>query len=352
MSKSKKIGILTSGGDCSGLNAIIRGAILRCQALGYELFGIPYGLEGILAGKALIPLNELKNDPHLIRTSGSFIGMVNKGNPLTASNRDEQIQHIAKLIDQLALDDIIVIGGEGSLKLFHVIQQQCDIGFIAIPKTIDNDIYGTDTSIGFDTCISVVTNAIDQLQTTAASHDRLMILEVMGRDAGFIALHAGIAGGADFILTPERHYSLEGILNHMQHIKANGRDYAIMVLSEGVKTLDNQPLIDPNTQQYGGIGHYLSQLIEKNDGPETRVTSLGHIQRGGIPTHRDRIFGTSLGAKAIELISQGQQNRFVVIQNDQVTDIEFSSEAVKPHTVSNQDQLIALAQQIGIYIGK
>ena len=340
---------MTSGGDCSGLNAILRSSLLRCIELGHELYGIPYGLHGVLEGMALTPLNDFVNDPQLIRTSGSMIGMVNKGVSLQDT---EYVQRAINALKELNLDHYIIIGGDGSLRIFHELCKQSNIPFTAIPKTIDNDIFATELSVGFDSCIHVVTQALDQLHTTAASHDRLMILEVMGRDSGAIALHAGIAGGADFILIPEQNYSIETIVKKLNAIQKNGKKHALMIIAEGVKTITGEIPVNAITGRHGGIGDYLAKELAQHTDIEIRVNQLGHIQRGGTPTHNDRILGTMFGAKAIDIAVKSKESRLLVLKNHQIVDIAFTTDAIQTAAIRTDNQLLSIAKSIGIYITK
>jgi 6-phosphofructokinase len=230
-----------------------------------------------------------------------------------------------------------------------------NINFIGIPKTIDNDVKHNELSIGYDTAVDVATNALDMLQPTAASHRRAMILEVMGRDAGHIALNAGIAGGADVILIPEIPYSIKGIANHIDNIRSKGRNHALIVVAEAVKKEDGKKatvkFVDGEVR-LGGIGAYLGDEIYKLTDAETRVTVLGHVQRGAQPTHRDRLIASAFGVKAVDLIAKGKYNRVVVWQDRSVKDVALHDIAGKSQTLSKFDPLIEVAKGLGIYIGE
>ena len=229
-----------------------------------------------------------------------------------------------------------------------------NINFIGIPKTIDNDVKHNELSIGYDTAVDVATNALDMLQPTAASHRRAMILEVMGRDAGHIALNAGIAGGADVILIPEIPYSIKGIAKHIEKIRSEGRNHALIVVAEAVKKEDGKKatvkFVDGEVR-LGGIGSYLGDKIYKLTDAETRVTVLGHVQRGAQPTHRDRLIASAFGVKAVDLIANGKFNRVVVWQDRSVKDVSLNDIAGKSQTLSKNDPLIEVAIALGIYIG-
>ena len=345
----KKIGILTSGGDCAGLNAVIRAATLRAvNEYKWEVFGIKDGTLGLLTD----PLNVIKLTPsnfdgNLMRMGGTFLGTNNKGNP--------SFEKIIAGFKKLELDALIGIGGDGSMKILQDLTTKGKINFVGIPKTIDNDVKDNELSIGYDTAVDVATNALDMLQPTAASHRRAMILEVMGRDAGHIALNSGIAGGADVILIPEIPYSIKNIARHIDKIRAQGRNHALIVVAEAVEKEDGSKAtvkFADGEVRLGGIGSYLGDEIYKQTNYETRVTVLGHVQRGAQTTHRDRLIASAFGVYAVDLIAKNKFNRIVVWQNRNVTDIDLASIAGKSKTVQIDDPLIKVAQGLGIYVGE
>ena len=345
----KKIGILTSGGDCAGLNAVVRAATLRAvNKYNWKVFGIKDGTLGLLTNPLdVIELTPSHFDGNLMRMGGTFLGTNNKGNPSKE-----------KIIDgfkQLDLHALIGIGGDGSMKILQKLTKLGGINFVGIPKTIDNDVKDNELSIGYDTAVDVATNALDMLQPTAASHRRAMILEVMGRDAGHIALNAGIAGGADIILIPEIPYSINNIASHIEKIRSQGRNHALVVVAEAVKKEDGSKatvkFVDGEVR-LGGIGSYIGDEIYKLTKAETRVTVLGHVQRGAQPTHRDRLIASAFGVYAVDLISKEKFNRIVVWQNRGVTDIDLDSIAGQSKTISKNDPLIKVAQGLGIYVGE
>ena len=345
----KKIGILTSGGDCAGLNAVIRASTIRAvNKYNWRVFGIKDGTLGLLSD----PLNVIELFPshfdgNLMRMGGTFLGTNNKGNPSS--------EKIIQGFRELNLDALIGIGGDGSMKILQELTKKGNINFVGIPKTIDNDVKDNELSIGYDTAVDVATNALDMLQPTAASHRRAMILEVMGRDAGHIALNSGIAGGADVILIPEIPYSIDSIAKHIESIRAKGRNHALIVLAEAVKKEDGSKAtvkFADGEVRLGGIGAYIGDEICKKTNSETRVTVLGHVQRGAQPTHRDRLIASAFGVYAVDLIAQEKFNRIVVWQNRGVTDINLSSIAGQSKTIQKDDPLIKVAQGLGIYVGE
>jgi len=356
----KKIGILTSGGDCAGLNAVIRAVTLRAiNQYGWQVYGLRDGTLGLM--KDPIDFVELKLehfDGNLMRMGGTFLGSNNKGNPFGKIIKNGKKIDVSEIIissfKKLKLDALIGIGGDGSLKILETLTKKGNINFIGIPKTIDNDVKHNEFSIGYDTAVDVATNALDMLQPTAASHRRAMILEVMGRDAGHIALNSGIAGGADVILIPEIPYSIQGIANHIDKIRSKGRNHALIVVAEAVRKENGKKatvkFVDGEVR-LGGIGSYLGDQIYKLTNAETRVTVLGHVQRGAQPTQRDRLIASAFGVKAVDLIANNKFNRVVVWQNRGVKDVPLEEIAGKSQTLSQSDPLIEVARGLGIYIG-
>lgn len=357
--RPRRIAILTSGGDCAGLNAVIRGAVTHAHTLGWEIFGIEDGTHGLIER----PLRARKlslNDVNvtMLRQGGTILGTTNKGNPFAYPMPDGSVQDVSSTIidgfKSLGCEALIGIGGDGSLAILRRLAEQGGFSLIGIPKTIDNDLGLTETSIGFDTAVSVATEALDRLQPTAASHDRIMVLEVMGRDAGHIALTAGIAGGADVILIPEISYSLDKIAAHIKAIHDNGRNFALIVVSEAVKTVKGESMMVSfygGEERFGGIGHYIGAEIAKLCQAETRVTVLGHVQRGGQPSAQDRLLAQAFGVHAVDLINQGKYDRMVAWSNREVIDVPIA-EAIKHYQSVNPDgTLVKTARGLGICLG-
>ena len=349
----KNIGVLTSGGDCAGLNAVIRAVTFRAvNKYKWRVYGIKDGTLGLLSNPPKI--TELKPsdfDGTLMRMGGTFLGSNNKGSFLKQSN---EFKLILKNFKKFNLDALIGIGGDGSMKILQQFTKKAGINFVGIPKTIDNDVLHNELSIGYDTAVDVATNALDMLQPTAASHRRAMILEVMGRDAGHIALNAGIAGGADVILIPEIPYSLKSIAKHIEKIRSKGRNHALIVVAESVRKENGKKAVVKYIDgqvRLGGIGSYLGNAIYKITNAETRVTVLGHVQRGAQPTHRDRLIASAFGVYAVDLLAQEKFNRIVVWQNRNVTDIDLDLVAGQSKTINKRDPLIKVAQGLGIYVG-
>ena len=358
MAERKRIGILTSGGDCAGLNAVIR-AVTRCavEMYGWEVWGICKATHGLMSRPPeAMPLNVDKVD-RLLTMGGTILGTTNKGDPFAFPMSDGTIAdrstEIIEGYKQLDLDALIGIGGDGSLAILRKLAQQGGINLIGIPKTIDNDVGITESSIGFDTAVNIATEAIDRLHFTAASHSRVMVVEVMGRDAGHIALNAGIAGGANIIMIPEIPYKLAKICEHITKRQARGQDYSIAVVSEAVCTESGEVLEQGHFAdcRLGGIGQYLAEQITQLSGAETRVTVLGHTQRGGISSPLDRILASAFGVVAVELIAQEKYDQMVTWQNRQVISVPIV-EAIKNYRAVNpEDTLVKTARGLGICLG-
>jgi ATP-dependent phosphofructokinase / diphosphate-dependent phosphofructokinase len=355
----KRIGILTSGGDCAGLNAVIRAAVHRAHLLGWETVGILDGTAGLMKdppeARVLTP-DEFTGD--IMRRGGTILGTTNKGNPFAFPMPDGTTKDMSpKIVEgfkELGLDAVIGIGGDGSFAILQKLTEQGGINMVGVPKTIDNDIGMTESSVGFDTAVAVATEALDRLQPTAASHDRVMILEVMGRDAGHIALSAGIAGGADIILIPEIPYTLENLAAKITNLKENGRNFALIIVSEAVKTPKGEKVMMTHSggeKRYGGIGNYLSEKLSEMTGSETRVTILGHVQRGCPPTYNDRLLASAFGVKAVDLIKEGKFGRMVAWQNRKLVDVAIEDAIKAYQTVDTKGTLVHTAKALGISLG-
>lgn len=355
----KRIAILTSGGDCAGLNAVIRGVVTYGISLGWEIFGIEDGTHGLIDRP--IRARKLSLDDvgvTMLRQGGTILGTTNKGNPFAYPMPDGTTKDISETIidgfKSLGCDAMIGVGGDGSLSILRRLAQQGGFPLIGIPKTIDNDLGMTETSIGFDTAVAVATEALDRLQPTAASHDRIMVLEVMGRDAGHIALSAGIAGGADVILIPEIPYALDAIATHIKAIRDNGRNFALIVVSEAVKTVEGQSStlsFYGGEKRFGGIGHYIGAEIATLCQAETRVTVLGHVQRGGQPSAQDRMLAQAFGVHAVDLLREGKYDRMVAWSDRKVIDVPIAEATAHYQSVDLDGTLVKTARGLGICLG-
>ena len=356
----KRIGILTSGGDCAGLNAVIRAITLRAiQAYGWEVYGIHQGTHGLMRRPVdAIKLGLSFCNGNLLRQGGTVLGTTNKGDPFSYPFAEGMVKDISEELIEgyrlLKLDAVIGIGGDGSQAILRRLAQQGNLNLVTIPKTIDDDLSHTEHSVGFMTAVDVATEALDRLQPTAASHDRVMILEVMGRDAGHIALAAGIAGGADIILIPEIPYSMESVAHKIKSLRKSGRNFALVVVSEAVGTESGEKATITDLSgksRYGGISQYLASRITELTEAETRFTVLGHVQRGGQPVFQDRMLASVFGVHAVDLIHQGKFDRMVAWQNRQVIDVPIQQAIDGYQAVDINGALIKTARGLGISFG-
>lgn len=360
MPEIKTIGVLTSGGDCAGLNAVVRAVTYHAvQVYGWKVVGIQDSTLGLIERPLRYQELRLNTfDGRLLRESGTFLGTTSKDDPLHVRMPDGTIRDrtpdFAEGVRQLGLDALVVIGGDGSMRILSQLCERAQIGMVGVPKTIDNDVHGTDWSVGFSTALSVVTEALDRLQPTAASHHRVMILEVMGRDTGHIALNGGIAGGADVILIPELPYTIDGVMKRIRQTLSEGRSHAMVVIAEGVRTADGKKLSVQHAggqSSYGGIGHYLATQISPHTRADVRVTVLGHLQRGGTPSARDRLLASSFGVRAVELVAERQFGRMVAWRDRGVIDVPLSEVTIGARALDPNDPLIRTARGLGIYVG-
>ena len=353
----KKIAILTSGGDCGGLNAAIRSIFFRAKnKYGMTVYGIKNGTNGLVQRPIeYIELTSETFSGYLLKQGGTFLGTTNKGSLKNTSNdKKDNSEKIIEAYKQLDLEGLIIIGGDGSMQILQKLAKQGKFNIVAIPKTIDNDVGATDSSIGFDTAVHVATQALDNLHSTAVSHSRSMILEVMGRDAGHIALSSGIAGGADVILIPEIKYSIKGIINKLNEMQKRNVKHSLIVVAEAVKIENGQKIVyefKDGQKRLGGIGEYISNQIMSKTDIECRVTALGHVQRGAPPTANDRILASAFGVYAVDLLKKGKFNRMVAYKNRKIIDVTID-EAIKTYkNVERTDPLVETALSLGIYIG-
>ncbi|MCC7116930.1 MAG: ATP-dependent 6-phosphofructokinase [Anaerolineales bacterium] len=357
----KRIGILTGGGDAPGLNAVIRAAVktavneYQCQ-----VFGVKDGYDGFLMDGGILPLG-LEEVRGILARGGTILGAANRGNPFARKvfRRGKPItldvsDEIVKKIHKQKLDALLVLGGDGTLHIAHELCQK-GVPIIGVPKTIDNDIGGTEVTFGYDTALNIATEALDRLQTTAESHHRVMVVELMGRDAGFIALNAGISGGADVILIPEIPFKFEKILAKIHERAKRGRKFSIIAVSEGAKPAGGAQTFSRKGDEIyiprlGGIGQVVAEYVERQ-GFESRVTVLGHIQRGGTPTAFDRVLATRYGSAAVRLAAQGKFDRMVALNGGVVTEISLAKATTHPKRVKLTDDAVVTARKIGIALG-
>ena len=362
MSEVKKIGILTSGGDCSGLNSVIRNVVFAANSRGWEVVGIFDATDGLFSRP--MRYRELRMadfDFPYASLGGTMLGTNNTGNPhiqkkadgTTEELTDEELNERFKSgVQELGISALIVVGGDGSMAIVSKYCKMAGISMIGIPKTIDNDAPGTDMAIGFSTAVGVVTNALDNLTTTATSHNRIMIAEVMGRGAGHLALEAGVAGFADVILIPEIKYTYEGIVNKLKDIQAKGKRFGLVVIAEGVKTPDGKHVFAANGKTFQGVSQYFVERLQ-GEGFNVRANVLGHIQRAGVPVPADRLLAAQFATRAIDLIEAGEDNRVVVYQDGHVEDMDLNLVLKIANTpVNPMSDLVLSAKALGIYVGE
>ncbi|KPK97271.1 MAG: hypothetical protein AMJ95_09880 [Omnitrophica WOR_2 bacterium SM23_72] len=329
----EKIGILTGGGDCPGLNSVIRAVVRKGIHEAYEVIGIKNGWKGLMEGETLT-LN-LSSVSGILPKGGTILG-TSRTNPY---KKEGGVQRVLANYKKLGLSALIVVGGEDTLGVASKLAKEGLKNIIGIPKTIDNDLSATDYTFGFDTAINTAMECIDKLHTTAESHHRIMVIEVMGRHAGWIAIEAGMAGGADIILIPELPIDLEEVCALIKKRHDRGKTFSIVVVAEGAKfkagtvVLQEEKLDEFGHVRLGGIGEILGKEIEKKTGFETRVTVLGHIQRGGSPTAFDRVLGTRFGVRAVELIKMKQFGRMVALAGNKIIDVALEEAVQKLKTV-------------------
>jgi phosphofructokinase-like protein len=357
-----RIAISTGGGDAPGLNAVIRAAVLSAINRGWEVLGIKRGFAGLMGEDEVIPLTKqsVRGIAHL---GGTILRTTNHGNPFhyprkrpdgTFGEEDRSDELIANA-KALGIDAMISIGGDGSLS---IAQRLCDKGvnIVGVPKTIDNDVSGTITTFGFDTAVNTALEAIDKLHTTAESHDRVMVMEVMGRDTGFIALHSGLAGTADVILIPEIPYDIEKVCEKIRSRDRNGRFFSIVVVAEGAFPIGGEASImgaslPGQAKRVGGIAEVISQQIAERTGKETRSLVLGHLQRGGMPTGYDRLLATRFGGAAVKAIAEEKWGHMVALQSPHIVAIPIRDVLKEQKKVDPNHDVVETARATGISFG-
>ena len=349
----QQIGILTGGGDAPGLNAVIR-AVVRTAVgeFGMKCIGIEDSFEGILGEPHTMKLTT-KTVSGILPRGGTILGTRNRGSFVKMIDGkviypEMPVDEALANLDILEIEALIVLGGEGTLAIaerFH------DRGFpvIGVPKTIDNDLAATELTFGFMTAIDIATEALDRLHTTAASHDRVMILEVMGRNTGWIALHAGLAGSADIILIPEIPFSFESLVRKVAEREKTGSKFTNIVVAEGALEVGKSEIyLDKEHMRLGGMGSYVSRRVEELTGKESRCVVLGHLQRGGSPNAFDRMLGTNFGACAVRALANGQTGKMVALQAGEIVTVPLSQACANIKTVPVEGQLVRTARDIGI----
>lgn len=355
----KRIGILTSGGDCPGLNAVIRGAVKSCHQLGYDCVGFLKGYEGLYDPVQYVHLTPASTKG-ILNQGGTILGSTNKGRFAAVKGVDDRVeidpklvQGVKETVSQLGIDGLICIGGDGSLAIAQQFHEN-GIPVVGVPKTIDNDLSATAFTFGFDSAIECATDALDRLHTTAASHERIMVLEVMGRHAGWIALHSGIAGGGDIILIPEIPWSFDHLCHKILHRESQGKKFTLVVVAEGAQ-LPEGGLIGENQDgqqmKLGGLGKIVTDEIERRLHREARLCVLGHLQRGGKPTTFDRVLATQFGAHAVRLIVQGKFGEMICSQPPEMKSVPIADAVAKIRQVCPNGPAVMAARALGISFG-
>ena len=356
----KRIGILNSGGDCPGLNAVIHGVVGAADQLGWEVIGFRDGFEGLLPPGDYSVLKP-KDTIGILKLGGTILGTTNKGHFAAKIGKGdiaevppEIVAKAKRTMDQLGISALIIVGGDGSLTTGLQLYRE-GWPIIGVPKTIDNDLSATAFTFGFDSAVSTVVDALDRLHTTAESHKRVMVLEVMGRHAGWIALWGGIAGGANVILLPEIPFSLEKVADFIKERDAQGQHSTLVVVAEGAKMPDGEIVTSHANEggevRLGGIGEQICAKLEKMTGKDTRACTLGHLQRGGAPTSLDRILGMRFGVMAAKLAEEGAFGRMVSYQAYHVDSVPIEDAVHQLRLVEPESELVMAAKAVGICLG-
>jgi ATP-dependent phosphofructokinase / diphosphate-dependent phosphofructokinase len=364
MPKTVRLGVLTGGGDCPGLNALLRAVVKRgTRELGYEFVGIENGYAGLIEPDLAAPLT-VERTRGILPKGGTILGTSNKANPFAYAVREhgrwaeKDLSDVAMArFKALGLDGLIAVGGDGTLSIAHQLALK-GLAVVGCPKTIDNDLTGTDQTFGFDTARATCTEAVDRLHSTAESHDRVMVLEVMGRHAGFLALHSGIAGGADVILIPEIPYRVESLVDKLRQRHSRKRSFSVMVVSEGACPQGGELAVVERAGEVpgrgvvrlGGAGKVAADLLAEHVEAEIRVTVLGHLQRGGSPTAADRLLATRFGCKVLDLVAAGQWGHMVGLRGDEIVAIPLS-QTQKAKRLEPGGELVRFAKSMGISFG-
>lgn len=356
-----RIAINTGGGDAPGLNAAIRAATLSALRHGWEVFGLKNGYGSIFTDEPFIPLSSA-SVKGITMQGGTILGAANRGNPFEMPyqkedgswDAEDRSDEVVRMFKKKKIDVLIAIGGDGSMYISHQLIKK-GIKVVGVPKTIDNDVWGCDVTLGFDTAVTTATEAIDKITTTAEAHQRIMVVEVMGRYAGWIALHSGLSASADVILIPEIPFNIDTVVDKIKSIENKGRDYAIVAVAEGAFEVEGERFVQGKkigqAEQLGGIGEYLENVLSKRTGKESRSLVLGHLQRGGRPTTYDRLISLRFGSAAIRAIDDGDFNKLVAMRENRIQRIPISEVAGKIKKVPLDGDTLLTARDVGISLG-
>jgi len=356
----RRIAVNTGGGDAPGLNAVIRAVVLAAEEKGWEVLGIEESYDGLFqeGGVRLLDRNSVRGITHI---GGTILGTTNRGNPMQwpveevdgSVRYEDRAQAVLDRLEELEVDALVAIGGDGSLHIAHELFQR-GLKVVGVPKTIDNDLAATALTFGFQTAVETATDAIDRLHSTASAHRRVMVVELMGRNAGWIALFAGVAGSADVILIPEIHYDLDSIARKVEARYASGREFAIVVAAEGAHPQGGSPHYEAKgggQTRLGGIGDILAEEIRERTGRETRCLVLGHLQRGGGPNAYDRLLALRFGAAAVQLVADGGFGCMVALDPPEVRAVSLGEAVAKVKTVPLDSDVLTTARSLGICLG-
>lgn len=331
-----KIGILTGGGDCAGLNAVLRAVVRRAQGYGFETSGIRYGWAGLITTD-IIPLNYADLED-LLAVGGTFI-KTSRTNPL---KRREDAEKVLQSVEKLAIDAVIAVGGDDTLGAARKLAEM-GLRVVGVPKTIDNDLSATDVTFGFDSAVNAAMEALDRLVSTGRSHDRVMVAEVMGREAGWIALHAGMAAGANLVLIPEEPFDIDEVCALLRKRRSEGKNSALIVVAEGTPLREAKGIVAKDAQvdefghvKLGGIGQFVAEEIEKRTGFETRATVLGHTIRGGSPSAFDRVLATRFGVAAVDLVKEDRFGMMVSLRGTEIVPVPLEEAVARPKLVTKE----------------
>ena len=360
--KKRRFAVLTGGGDCPGLNAVIRAVVKTFLQNDCEVYGVLNGFNGLINDN--LKLMDYAAVSGILPRGGTILGTTNRDNPFHFAVEEngelvykDMREKVIENLRKYDIEALVVIGGDGSLNIGAEPARECDIKVVGVPKTIDNDLPCTERTFGFDTAMAMATEALDRLHTTAESHHRVMVLEVMGRYAGWIALHSGIAGGADVILLPEIPYKLEPVIAKIQARKAAGKNFSIVVVAEGARpeggAMSIARMVEGSFEpiRLGGAGEKVAQAIEEQTGIESRCTVLGYLQRGGSPTAFDRVLSTRYGVAAAEACLRREYNVMVSLYHDQILTVFIQKAASKPRQVPVDSEIIRTGRQLGLCFG-
>ena len=358
----KRIAILTGGGDAPGLNAVIRAAVRTAiWVYGWDIFGVRNGYDGFLEPDGVFPLT-LDHVLGILPRGGTILGAANRGEPFArkvVQDGKEVVVDVSERIvaraRELGLDAVIVVGGDGTLRSALRLYEM-GLPIVGVPKTIDNDVHGTDYTIGFDTAVQVAADALDRLHSTAEAHHRVMVVELMGRHAGFLALHGGLAGGADVILIPEIPFHFEVLAEAVRRRVRRGRQFSIFAVAEGAYPVGGQPVYRRTGDAFtvprlGGISEVVARYIEEATGVESRFLILGHLQRGGSPSATDRVLGTRFGTMAVRFIAEGRLGMMTALRGDDIVPVALKEALARHRNVDPNGELVRAARDIGVIFG-